>query len=179
MFILLVKYEKNTLAVVQNNLVLLIVALVVSFGAIIAMACVESVRRTSPTNMIVLGIFTLAETYLVGASTMRFDPEDVSSFEAHRFVRFCYSVNLSIGAASYWRNRSRMRWTDNICLPNEMGLHHARWNIVRGIDCYDSVRFHCNVLPGQNDDIGLFIVWCDAVLRLFDLRHSDDDGWKS
>lgn len=76
-FILLVKYEKNTLEVVQNNIVLLLIALIVSFAALIAMACVESVRRTSPTNIIVLGIFTLAETYLVGASTIRFDPEDV------------------------------------------------------------------------------------------------------
>ncbi|XP_037043404.1 protein lifeguard 1-like [Bradysia coprophila] len=76
-FILLVKYEKNTLSMVQNNLFLLFVAIIVTFAALIAMACVESVRRTAPTNMIVLGIFTLAETYLVGASTIRFDPEDV------------------------------------------------------------------------------------------------------
>jgi len=76
-FIFLVKYEKNTEALVQGNMFLLIVALVVVFGALIAMICVESVRRTSPTNIIVLSIFTLAETYLVGASTMRFDPEDV------------------------------------------------------------------------------------------------------
>ncbi len=84
-FILLVKYEKNTLALVQNNMALLLIAIIVSFVAIILMACVESVRRTSPTNMIVLTIFTLAETYVVGAATMRFDPSDVC-------CNWCYSV---------------------------------------------------------------------------------------
>lgn len=77
-FVFLVKYEKNTELLVRNNSFLLIVAVIVVFAALIAMICVESVRRTSPTNLIVLSIFTLGETYLVGASTMRFDPDDVS-----------------------------------------------------------------------------------------------------
>lgn len=77
-FIFLVKYEANTSLMVQSNPVLLIVALVVVFGALIAMICCENVRRTFPTNFIMLAIFTLAETYLVGASTIRFAPDDVS-----------------------------------------------------------------------------------------------------
>jgi len=76
-FIFLIAYEHNTRLFVRNSPVLLIVALVVVFAALISMICCENVRRTAPTNFIMLTIFTLAETYLVGASTMRFAPEDV------------------------------------------------------------------------------------------------------
>jgi len=76
-FIFLIAYEDNTRLFVKSTPVLLIVALVVVFAALIAMICCENVRRTAPTNFIMLTIFTLAETYLVGASTMRFAPQDV------------------------------------------------------------------------------------------------------
>ncbi|KAJ6641200.1 Protein lifeguard 1 [Pseudolycoriella hygida] len=76
-FIFLVTYEHNTRLLVSRNMFLLIVALIVVFGALIAMVCVESVRRKSPHNMIALTIFTLGESYLVGASTMKFAPEDI------------------------------------------------------------------------------------------------------
>ncbi|XP_015750962.1 PREDICTED: protein lifeguard 1-like [Acropora digitifera] len=39
----------------------------VTFVTMIAMACCESVRRTFPTNMIFLSLFTLCEGYLLGA----------------------------------------------------------------------------------------------------------------
>lgn len=76
-FVFLIVYENNTRLFVQRSPVLLFVALFVVFASVIAMICCENVRRTAPTNFIMLTIFTVAETYLVGASTMRFQPDDV------------------------------------------------------------------------------------------------------
>lgn len=57
---------------------LMIVALVVSLATLIALMCIEPLRRKTPLNFIMLGIFTVAESYLVAASTTNFDPGDVS-----------------------------------------------------------------------------------------------------
>lgn len=62
----------------MHNPALLIVALIVSFATLIALMCVESLRRKTPLNFIMLGLFTVGESYLVAASTARFDPKDVS-----------------------------------------------------------------------------------------------------
>jgi protein lifeguard len=55
------------------------VALVLVFVCLIAMACCESVRRTSPMNFIFLGIFTVAQSFLLGVSSSVYDNVSVSS----------------------------------------------------------------------------------------------------
>lgn len=52
-------------------------ALAVTFVTMIAMACCESVRRTFPTNMIFLSLFTLCEGYLLGAVSSVYDKDEV------------------------------------------------------------------------------------------------------
>lgn len=51
----------------------------VAFGVVlvtmIAMACCESVRRNFPINFIFLGIFTLAESFLLGCMSAVYDPD--------------------------------------------------------------------------------------------------------
>lgn len=126
---------------------LLIVAVIVVFAALIAMICVESVRRTSPTNLIVLSIFTLGETYLVGASTMRFDSEDVSATLSSYSVQCFRLIVFSIGATSYWHNRSGMHRTDDIRLPDKMGLYDAGRCLIRSGNHSIFVRSHRNVFP--------------------------------
>lgn len=54
-------------------------ALVVMFVTIITISCCEGIRRQSPHNFIILSLFTLAESYLVALSTLRFSQEDVST----------------------------------------------------------------------------------------------------
>lgn len=41
------------------------------------MVCCEHVRRQSPTNYIVLGLFTMAESYLVADGTINYQADDV------------------------------------------------------------------------------------------------------
>eukprot|EP01026_Neomeris_dumetosa_P023560 TRINITY_DN1997_c1_g1_i1.p1 TRINITY_DN1997_c1_g1~~TRINITY_DN1997_c1_g1_i1.p1 ORF type:complete len:266 (-),score=20.71 TRINITY_DN1997_c1_g1_i1:287-1042(-) len=52
-------------------------AWVITFVMIIALVCSESARRNHPTNLILLGAFTLAESYLVGVISAQFDTEIV------------------------------------------------------------------------------------------------------
>lgn len=53
------------------------IALAILFVTMIAMSCCESVRRTSPMNFIFLGLFTLAESFLLGVTTSRVPEETV------------------------------------------------------------------------------------------------------
>lgn len=76
-FIFLFGYHTNTRLFVQNNPVVGGVSIGVLFFTLFTMVCVESVRRKSPINLIFLTLFTLAQSYLVGMTTIRFDPQDV------------------------------------------------------------------------------------------------------
>lgn len=53
------------------------VALAVLIVTLIAMACCEGVRRKTPMNYIFLGLFTLAQTFMLGMTTSRVPPETV------------------------------------------------------------------------------------------------------
>lgn len=65
---------------VAKNPVVGAVSIGVLFFTLFTMVCVESVRRKSPINFIFLSLFTLAQSYLVGMTTIRFDPQDVRFF---------------------------------------------------------------------------------------------------
>lgn len=53
----------------------------VAFGVLIVMmlvlACCESVRRSSPMNVICLGLFTLAQSFVLGCVSIIYDPDTV------------------------------------------------------------------------------------------------------
>jgi len=49
----------------------------VTLVTIIVLACCESVRRKSPLNFIILGLFTLCEGFLLGVIASRYDTESV------------------------------------------------------------------------------------------------------
>lgn len=51
------------------------VALVILIVTMIALACCESVRRKSPMNFIFLGLFTLAQSFLLGCTSAVYDPD--------------------------------------------------------------------------------------------------------
>lgn len=55
----------------------LIAAIVLSFGFLIALTCCPGVARKHPTNMLLLGAFTLCESYLVACIAARYTPDSV------------------------------------------------------------------------------------------------------
>ncbi|KAI8425994.1 hypothetical protein MSG28_004973 [Choristoneura fumiferana] len=65
-------------ALTGTSLANLWVALGVTFVTLIVMACCGNVRRQAPMNFIFLGIFTLAESFLLGAISSTRAPEAVS-----------------------------------------------------------------------------------------------------
>lgn len=68
-FICLCVYHSGTKVFLRNHRELFWVALAVLFVTMIAMACCEGVRRTPPTNFIFLGLFTLAQSFMLGTLT--------------------------------------------------------------------------------------------------------------
>ncbi|XP_055311041.1 protein lifeguard 1-like [Sitodiplosis mosellana] len=53
------------------------VTLILVFVTIITLSCCEGVRRTSPTNMIFLSLFTIGESIMVGMATINYPPDTV------------------------------------------------------------------------------------------------------
>lgn len=70
-------YHKPTRDFVQHNAWLFIVALIVVFVSMIALACCGEVRRRAPTNFILLGVFTLAESFLLAVSSANYEAVEV------------------------------------------------------------------------------------------------------
>ncbi|XP_037822237.1 protein lifeguard 1-like [Lucilia sericata] len=70
-------FHQPTLEFSQQHPRLSMVAMFITIGIGVAMACCESARRKYPTNFICLGIFTIAESFLVGTIAGRYNSESV------------------------------------------------------------------------------------------------------
>jgi FtsH-binding integral membrane protein len=60
-----------------NNIWMFWVAFAMTFACLIALACCPDVRRKSPSNFICLGLFTLAEGFLLGCVAATYTKEEV------------------------------------------------------------------------------------------------------
>ncbi|XP_022114023.1 protein lifeguard 1 isoform X1 [Pieris rapae] len=76
-FIALFVFHEPTKRYVRENTYLFWVAMAVLFVCMIAMACCENVRRTTPMNFIFLFIFTVAQSFLLGVASSTFDATEV------------------------------------------------------------------------------------------------------
>ncbi|XP_018800364.1 PREDICTED: protein lifeguard 1-like isoform X2 [Bactrocera latifrons] len=76
-FVALFVFHEPTKQFAYRNPALFWVALAVLLVTMICMACCESVRRQTPMNFIFLGLFTLAESFLMGVSASRYAPNEV------------------------------------------------------------------------------------------------------
>ncbi|XP_071103951.1 protein lifeguard 1-like [Haliotis cracherodii] len=61
----------------RNNPWMWFLALAITFIAIIVLACCPNVRRQSPTNMILLAVFTICEGFLLGTVASHYDQDAV------------------------------------------------------------------------------------------------------
>lgn len=146
-FVLWFGFHDATNEWVQRNLAMFYVALIVMFVSLLVMACCENVRRKAPLNFIFLGIFTLAESYIVAMSTIRFKPDDVCIFELSLSVK-PNSTFPRIGSTCHRLNDCCVRGSHTLCLPNKMGLHHDGRHSVCSADFVVPVWLDCHVLPG-------------------------------
>uniref|UniRef100_R4G390 Putative n-methyl-d-aspartate receptor glutamate-binding subunit n=1 Tax=Rhodnius prolixus TaxID=13249 RepID=R4G390_RHOPR len=76
-FITLFTFHDGTKQYVRQNPALWWVSLVVMLVCLITMACCGDVRRKAPMNFIFLGLFTLAESFLLGCAVATFRAEEV------------------------------------------------------------------------------------------------------
>lgn len=68
-------------------------ALAVSITCLIALSCCPGVAKTYPGNYICLGVFTLAESYLLGAVSASYAPESVAWAVGATFV-LCVALTV-------------------------------------------------------------------------------------
>ncbi|XP_016993699.3 protein lifeguard 1 isoform X1 [Drosophila takahashii] len=66
-------YHEPTKLFVQQNFVVVFVAMIVNIIVLIMIVCVESVRRKHPVNLICLAIFTFTMSVLLGATSSLMD----------------------------------------------------------------------------------------------------------
>lgn len=76
-FICLFVFHEPTKRWVQHQPMLAIIAIVVVFGAMIALACCGDLRRKAPMNYILLLVFTVAEAFLLGVTSAQYDSIEV------------------------------------------------------------------------------------------------------
>ncbi|XP_044749186.1 protein lifeguard 1-like [Coccinella septempunctata] len=70
-------YDKKTSLYVQHNSWLVILAFVTIIITIIALSCCGDLRRKSPHNFIFLGLFTLAESFILAVCSSRYKTDIV------------------------------------------------------------------------------------------------------
>ena len=68
-----------------------ILALVIMIVSLITLACCEGVRRKTPHNFIFLGLFTLAEGFMLGTVTARYRADEVLMA-----VGVCAAITLAL-----------------------------------------------------------------------------------
>lgn len=76
-FIATFLYHEPTRKYMHSHIEFFYIALVLVFVCLIVLACCGEVRRKAPQNFIFLGIFTLAESLLLGISASAYDAEAV------------------------------------------------------------------------------------------------------
>lgn len=76
-FIATFLYHEPTRRFMHSHIELFYISLVLVFVCLIVLACCGEVRRKSPHNFIFLGIFTLAESLVLGVSASVYDSEAV------------------------------------------------------------------------------------------------------
>lgn len=92
-FVAMATLHEPTKIYIRQNSGLAIIAIIITFGTLIALACCEDLRRKSPTNFILLFVFTLAESFLLAVSVSRYYPEQVL-FALGLTTLICFALTI-------------------------------------------------------------------------------------
>lgn len=125
-------FHKPTLELSQKNPGLVLVAAITTLIVVISMACCESARRSFPLNFICLGIFTVAESFLVGAIAGRYNSEAVNrrnNLISYRHMTFwtlfhCSGMNLGL-----WTEYVRVHFNVRLATFRSSKKNLAMWTL--------------------------------------------------
>jgi len=76
-FIVGFNYDKEVRQTVTENTLIFLGALFIGLIALVILACNENLRRQTPTNFILLAIFTISESLLLGVASCRYAPKEI------------------------------------------------------------------------------------------------------
>lgn len=147
----------------------------VMFVCLICMACCTSVRRKAPMNFIFLGLFTLAESYMLGCMAANFGKDEVMSCSiSERRCEKALDKNSFFHCSSYFAGCHGCRdyccgvlWAHPLRASNQVGLHRPWRSFVRGR--HHSLRlWNCGCLHSWQDcKHCLCVLWSVPVFGEF------------
>lgn len=136
--VLLFTYYPGALQFAEDHLWITVVAFVVGFAVYLSLICCSSVRYLWPHNLILLFIFTIAGSYLIGLSVSLARPELVIVvLDSRENINIVHWLPFSAGAASNRSNHSCRCQSHHFCHPNPVGFHHVRRDTIH---CRDTLR---------------------------------------
>lgn len=139
-------YHEPTKRFVQQNGYLVWVGFVALMIVMIVLACCGEVRRKSPINLILLGLFTGIQGFVLGCFTSQFNSGEVS---LHLQVWKSFKCFWFQGVVGIGDNSCGMFGADFIRLPNQMGFHRHRGNFGCVFRHFTLVRNYRHICQGK------------------------------
>jgi hypothetical protein len=172
-FISLFVFHEPTKQYALQNPWMYITSLVVLFVALIALACCENLRRKAPANYILLLLFTLAQSFMLGVISATFLAEEVLlAVGITAIITFSLTIFAFQTKWDFTTMGKRKICRRFLVILND----HFRWNSFRRRHLTLGFRNIRNNLPRKDHDFDLCITRCSHLLLLLGLRHSNDDG---
>lgn len=133
--VLLFTYCPGALQFAEGHLWIAIVAFVVGFVIYLSLLCCSIVRYLWPHNLILLFIFTIAWSYLIGLSVSLAKPELVIVvLDFGKTKKIVHCLPFTAGATSDRFNHSCSCRPHHFCHPNPVGFHCLRRDNIHGRD---------------------------------------------
>lgn len=145
-------YNEEAKLFAWRNVTLFYGCLITTFILMIVMACCENARRTAPLNFILLGIFTVAESILIGF---------IASFNEEKHVSFSFYNDIKINLIYFylilsyaatdggWHDLCHLLRPDVVCLSNKIRFHGHGNLFVRWCRCANVVWLRSNTVSKQ------------------------------
>lgn len=111
------------------------IAMAVLLVTMISMACCEGVRRKTPMNFIFLGLFTLAQSFLLGVTASRYAPNEVC-FQNYDYINIKASSDIivlifvvsNVGLIGSWYHGCCLSGSYAFRHTNQIWLYGVRWS---------------------------------------------------
>lgn len=160
-------FHEPTKRFVNQHHELFWISLVVLVVTMIALVCCESVRRNSPMNFIFLALFTLAQSFLLGCTSARYDA-DIVMMAVGITAAVCFGLTIFAFQTKWDFTVMGGEFKGAVCCSIVFIIFFL--SLLRSAFCrrnYSAcVWNYRNDFPRKNNQACLCVFWSFAVLHL-------------
>lgn len=164
-------YHEPTKVFVRQHPELMWISLAVLLVTMISLACCEGVRRKSPLNLIVLAIFTLAESFMLGVISSRYTGEEIflavgiTAAVCLALTIFAFQTKIDFTVMGGKNRNFEISLIFSLIIKLKINFRcsfccchhsHALWT-------------YCHIFPWKNYNSCIRLCWCFIVLNLSNL----------